>query len=78
MKEKSDYLKNNGYEFDSETENFINLSLKNVFTLDFLYDNTIGNIKKTHEGSDSTHVQFFSDGAPDRHMAEELLKKYDL
>ena len=78
MKEKNDFLKRHGYEFDSESENFINKRLKNVFTLDFLYDNTINNIMKTHECSDSSHVQFFTEGAPDKHMTEELLRRYNL
>ena len=76
MKEKRDFLKRNGYEFDSDSEYFINFRLKNIFTLDFLYDNSIVNIIKSHDGSDSSQVQFFTDSAPDEHAAEVLLKKY--
>ncbi|MDC7222104.1 MAG: hypothetical protein PQJ60_00115 [Spirochaetales bacterium] len=78
MKDKSDFLEKNGYEFDSESDNYINKSLKNFFTLDYLYDNPIKNIRKTHECSDSTHVQFFTDGTPNKEMAREITLKYNL
>jgi hypothetical protein len=76
MKDKNDFLKKNGYEFDRETENYINKNLKNIFTLDFLYDNPINNIKKNHECSDSSHVQFFTEGTPSTKMTEELVRKF--